>query len=318
MRTENGRADNPASPGDGDAARRTRLPSVLVFAGALCLLFLPFLISLFRLAMNNDLYSHVPLVPVISAWLAWTRRERLSTLPPRRSPLPAYAPALLLAIAAIGVYGVCGCRTAGVTSDRLSLAILVFVTALLAGTAMLMGGHCMRAFLAPSLFLYFLVPMPGAVEYAFNATLQHLSAWTLGGLLQLTPVPVLQDGLTFHLPGFSLHVAEECSGIRSSLVLLITAILAGILFLRAPWRRLLLAASFLPIAALRNAIRILVLAIGTLYVDPDILKGPLHKSGGPLFFVLSLLPLFAIVLLLCRNERKQMSAAKDKRGETIT
>jgi len=177
---------------------------------------------------------------------------------------------------------------------------------------LIMGTASLRAFLAPSLFLYFLVPMPHVVEYAFNAMLQHLSAWTLSGLLRLTPVPVLLDGLTFHLPGFSLHVAEECSGIRSSLVLLITAILAGILFLRAPWRRGLLAASFLPIAALRNAIRILALAIGTLYVDPDMLKGPLHKSGGPLFFALSLLPLFAIILLLRRNERKQMTAAGEQ------
>jgi exosortase len=164
----------------------------------------------------------------------------------------------------------------------------------------------MRAVLFPALFLYFLVPIPSAVMHGFNTILQHFTGWALTGLLWLTPTPVMQDGLSFHFPGFSLHIAEECSGVRSTLVLLITSIVAGMLFLRAPWRRGLLIACFLPIAALRNAARILTLALGALHIDQAILDGPLHQRGGTPFFALSLIPLFAIVVMLRSGERKRL------------
>ena len=59
------------------------------------------------------------------------------------------------------------------------------------------------------------------------------------------------------------------SGIRSSLVLCITAVVAGNLLLRSNWNRTWLALSFFPIGVLRNAIRILfivMMALGYFYV----------------------------------------------------
>mgnify|MGYP003908365983 CR=1 FL=1 len=38
---------------------------------------------------------------------------------------------------------------------------------------------------------------------------------------------MFRDGLVFKLPGIEMQVAQECSGIRSSLVLFITGLVAG-------------------------------------------------------------------------------------------
>ena len=50
-------------------------------------------------------------------------------------------------------------------------------------------------------------------------------------LFDLTGIPFLKEESVFHLPGVSIEVAKEYSGIRSSLGIFITAILAGHLFL---------------------------------------------------------------------------------------
>jgi exosortase/archaeosortase family protein len=92
------------------------------------------------------------------------------------------------------------------------------------------------------------------------------------------------------------------------LVLLITALIGGMLFLKTPWKRGLLAASFFPIAALRNAARIATIALLSIHVDPAYFNGPVHKQGGPPFFILSLVPLFAIMMILRRSERDRCLA----------
>ena len=101
-------------------------------------------------------------------------------------------------------------------------------------------------------------------------------------------------------PRLNLEVAEECSGLRSSLVLFITSLLAGHMFLDKTWKKTVLALLVLPIGVLRNAVRILTIALLTIHVDSDIIDGPLHHRGGPVFFVLSLCVLFAALFLLHR------------------
>ena len=108
--------------------------------------------------------------------------------------------------------------------------------------------------------------------------------------------------MTFVLPGLELNVAPECSGIRSTLVLLITGIIAGGMFLRGRWSRLVLAAVFYPIGVLRNGLRIVTIALLSIHVDPTIMDGPVHTRGGPPFFALSLVPLFGVLFILRRVE----------------
>lgn len=65
-----------------------------------------------------------------------------------------------------------------------------------------------------------------------------------------------------------MEVAPQCSGIRSSLVLFITSLIGGYLFLRSPWRRFALAAFVLPLALLRNGFRVFVLGQLCVQVGP--------------------------------------------------
>ena len=106
--------------------------------------------------------------------------------------------------------------------------VLVVIGAFIA----LFGLRAFRAARFPLLFLAFMVPLPTAVEEWIIRVLQLGSAEFVAFLFPLTGMPVLRDACVFHLPGISIEVAPQCSGIRSSLALVITCVLAGHMFLK--------------------------------------------------------------------------------------
>ena len=83
-------------------------------------------------------------------------------------------------------------------------------------------------------------------------------------------VPAVRQGFDFALPGVTIRVAQECSGIRSSLALMMTAVLAGHLWLRSFPRTFLLCVATVPIAIAKNGLRIAVLSWLAIYIDPAI------------------------------------------------
>jgi exosortase C (VPDSG-CTERM-specific) len=136
-------------------------------------------------------------------------------------------------------------------------------------------------------------------------------------LFKMSGMPVLRQGTGFHLPGFALEVAPQCSGIHSSLVLFITSWLAGYLFLKSPWRRAALALAVIPLALARNGLRIVTIGQLCVHVSPDMIHSPIHHHGGPLFFALSLIPFFLLLHLFRRSESKdrpKANAAAETQG----
>ena len=99
--------------------------------------------------------------------------------------------------------------------------------------------------------------------------------------------------------------------IRFLMVLFITSLLAGRLFLRSPWKRAVLCLVVIPLALLRNGFRIFVLGELCAHIGPEMIDSPVHHHGGPLFFALSLLPFFALLYYLRRSERLLGTAPKN-------
>ena len=123
--------------------------------------------------------------------------------------------------------------------------------------------------------------------------------------MNVTGLPLSRDGMFFRLPGITLEVAAECSGIRSSFMLFITSIVAGYVLLRERWTRTTLALVVIPLGIVRNGFRILTIAWLCVHVSPSMIDSPIHHRGGPLFFGLSLIPFFGLLLLLRRWEKRR-------------
>jgi exosortase C (VPDSG-CTERM-specific) len=263
-----------------------------------------------RFAFTEDLFSYVILVPLISGYFVWIRREEFF-----RESEGIRWPALFPVLACLGLLEAArqimaaGGKNAAI--NVLALHMLSFCCLLWSGSIYFLGLKRMRVFAFPALFLVFLAPIPPAILDAAETVLQHASAHTAAALIKLSNIPIYQSGLELQMPGIVLSVAKECSGIRSTLVLFIASLVGGNLLLRRSWTRCALALLVIPLGILRNAFRILVLAMLCVRVDLSYIHSPIHKRGGPLFFILSLIPFGIALFLMRRIENRKRSQAPE-------
>lgn len=261
----------------------------------------PGLAGLFRLAARDERYTHVLFVPLAVAGLLFLRRGRLP--PPRTSPA-AGAVFFLLAATAYVLSRLPGAGLSASASHRLALTTLALVLAWISVFSALWGWRALRTAGFECLLLFATVPLPETWVGSFETFLQLASADAVHVFLRWAALPVFREGLHFTLPGVTIEIARECSGIRSSNALLLAALVLGRLFLRSPARQFLFLGFALLVAVLKNALRISTLAwLGT-YVSRDYLSGDLHHRGGVVFFAIGLAALAPLVLLLQRGETR--------------
>jgi len=278
--------------------------AALIFLAVLTLVFAKPLVVLVRYTLGVDLHSHIVLIPMVTAYLMHLRWGSLPT-EYRSSPGWAVVP-LALGVGALAVAWrwIPGLEPLSL-NDRLAAYALAYVALVWAGGFALLGARWMAAGAFPLAFLIFFVPLPDGVTQMLETASQSASAEATAWLFELTGLPNLRDGNIFQLPGITIEVAQECSGIRSSWVLFITSLVAAEMFLHSPWRRFILVALVIPLGILRNGFRILVISWLCVEVNPDMIDSFIHRRGGPIFFALSLVPLFMILAFLRWREVRQ-------------
>ena len=262
------------------------------------LAFMQPIVALVRYSSENSLNSHSPLVPVVSAYLLLIQRK---TLPAAyRSSFAGALVLILASAAALWTTIDTNRRLSG--NDALSLQMLAYVCSVVAGGYLFMGARWMAAAAFPMAFLIFMVPLPDAVVRSLELASVQASADVAAWFFKVTGTPMLRDGAIFKLPTIVIEVARECSGIRSSWVLFITSLVASHMLLKSTWRRAVLVAFVIPLGIVRNGFRILVLGLLSVYIGPHMIDSVIHHRGGPIFFVLSLIPFFALVVWLRRSD----------------
>lgn len=287
-----------SGPERNRAKRPPRLVGFVAFVVLLTLVFSTHLVLLFVHVANSELHSYIIFVPFVSAYLIYIQRRKL---PSDYCSAPGLA--TIPFVAALGALAATWILPLS-PNDYLGLFAFSFVCFLAAGGFLFLGQRWMAAAAFPFAFLFFLVPLPDrAVDWLETAsTLGSAEAANL--FFNMSGTPALRDGTIFALPGITIQIAQECSGIRSSWVLFITSLLAAHLFLKKPWRRSVLVAAVIPLGILRNGFRILVIGLLCVHVGPEMIHSALHKRGGPLFFGLSLVPLFLLLWWLRRCEAR--------------
>ena len=265
-----------------------------------------FAIPLWRLvffAATSEFHSYILLIPFITAFLIWAKREKIMVV--NFSPATKLGNILLAAGASVilAYWFVLRCRWDPMEDDYLALIIFAFLLCFWGVCYLFWGRDTLRVVTFPLGLLIFVVPIPTFAMSPIEAFLQNGSAAVARIFFSLSGTPFLQNGLTFQLPDISIQIAPECSGIQSSLVLLITSLLAGYLFLRTPWKRALLTLLVIPLALVRNGFRVFVIGELCVHIGPQMINSYIHRKGGPIFFVMSLIPFFLLLIFFQRSEK---------------
>jgi exosortase len=190
------------------------------------------------------------------------------------------------------------------TTNQLTLFTLALAFFWAAGFALSFGKTALKQAAFPLLFLSFMIPLPDEFLEKVIYLLQKGSADVAQWAFDLFHVPAMRDGFVFHLAHVNIEVAKECSGIRSSLALLILATLVAHFLLVRGWAKVVFVAVGMLIMVVKNGIRIATLTMLAQYVDPGFLFGRLHHEGGIVFFLIGLGLLVPVCWVLRRLEKQ--------------
>jgi exosortase len=253
--------------------------------------------SLLHLALSQEDYSYTVLVIAVSA--ALLLMERWPAAPEPRQSLAAAILALSAVAAGAWLNWQINYHDRG---NRLSLSILLLVIFMLAAFFQVYGGSVFARMRFPLFLLFLAVPLPQEAINWLVVLLQHGSADAAHVLFQLFRVPVSRNGLVFSFSNLDIEVAAECSGIRSSTVLFVTTLVLSQVFLKSRWDRAIAVICSLPIAIVKNGVRIFTLSVLGEYVSTDWLEGSLHRKGGFIFFALGMAIVCGVIWGLRRLE----------------
>lgn len=283
--------------------------AALLIAGAV--VFHSPLISLSRLIFGNDSYSHIALIPFASLFFIWVQRREIFY-----SVKSSHLPGAIACMAGLTFYALGyvlrdhlnspAFRNQDVSNDYLSLCMAGAVCWVIGAFLFAYGVEAFRRARFALLFLFFAVPIPMFLLNGIIKALQVASAEAANFVFQVLPVSYHRDGLlVFQFPNVAVEVAEQCSGIRSSLALFILSVITGKLFLKRGLNRAVLALSIFPITVFKNALRITTITLLANYVDMKFLTNHwIHSSGGIPFFAAAMAMFVPVVWLLRKGEMK--------------
>ncbi len=277
-------------------SRNARIAGAAVIGLLLLALFYPTLRWLVAEWLGNDYYSHGPLVPLISAFVAW--RLWRSWPPGQRKIEPANG-GLIVGLVGLLVYLFALVQRAYFVASLAMIAILAGIVWALLGVAVL------KRMTFPLLFLLFMVPLP-FVE-PLSVPMAQITGTISAAVVRLFGVPIVVNGAQVTLPNAQLVVGAQCSGLRS-IVTLFTLVGIVVFILQGPWpHKALLALSSIVIAAFGNVLRVSsLLGVANIWGSDAAFKY-YHDYSGFVFFIsaLALLLLFSR-LLGCREIREDI------------
>jgi exosortase D (VPLPA-CTERM-specific) len=279
------------------AARSRTLLFVAVAVAVAFAVFSGALVELLHRWTTQEEYSHGFLIPVVAAWLVWTRRDAIRT---------GLGPPSLLGLAVIVLAVII--LLIGELSAIYILPQIGFVVALLGITLAAGGFSLCRITFIPIVFLLFAVPLPYFVESILTLQLQLVSSQLGAFLVELFHIPVYLDGNVIDLGNYKLQVVEACSGLRYLYPLLSLSFLAAYLFQAPIWQRAVVFLSAIPITIAMNSFRIGMVGVLVSRWGPQQADGFLHLFEGWIIFIVCALLLAAEICLFARISGKDFFA----------
>ena len=249
----------------------------LLLAGVLVALYAPVLKLLVRQWYIDADYSHGFLVPLLSLYLIWQRREKLRRITRRPSPWGLVVVLLSIGLLFLGSLGA-----------ELFLARISILGTICGLIVYFCGGALLRAMAFPLAFLLFAIPIPALIYNEIVFPLQFVaSKFATSTLEMLNLFPIMREGNVLILPNMSLEVVEACSGIRSLMSLLALAAGYGYLAERSTAVRWLLFLAMIPLAIISNGTRVMITALMANYIGPRAAEGFMHEFSGWVIFVVA-------------------------------
>jgi exosortase len=258
--------------------------TILLLVLVVSALYAPVLRGLMQQWYDDPNYSHGFFVLPFSAYLIWSKRQRIAEI----RNVPSVGGAILviasLAILALGSLG------SELFLQRISL--LGLIAGLIGYFA---GWQRLRAVAFPVAYLAFMIPLPAVIYNQIVFPLQLLASRFATSCLETVNLfPVLREGNLLILDHYSLEVVDACSGIRSLTSLVALAMGYSYLVERKLAFRILIVAAMVPVAIISNGTRVVITALLVNYFGIRAAEGFMHSFSGWVIFLVSVAMMLAL------------------------
>ena len=260
----------------------------LVAVGIFLLAYVPALIWMWdRWFVHDSYYSHGILVPFVTGYLIWQKRDELAAIPKKSSPwgLPLIVTGALIHM---------GSSLFRVYFSSAFSMMIVFIGMIL----YFYGEKVFKKILFPIAFLVFMIPLPLVIITNISFKMKIFAAQIAEIILNKMGIPALREGSMIKMQHAHVVVDDICSGLRSLISLTALGSIFAYWMTSVMWRRILLFLSTIPIAIATNVFRILFLSLIAEIWGPQYADGLTHDISGFLVFALAFVLLYAMGKIL--------------------
>jgi exosortase D (VPLPA-CTERM-specific) len=218
---------------------------------------------------RKEEYSHGVLIPFITAFLIWQKKDVLE----RISFNGSWAGVVFTLVGALII-------SIGNISAITAIMQYGFVIALAGFALAYMGWRGFREIWIPVLLLFFMIPFPDVITQDLSRHLQLISSSIGVWVIRLFGISVYLEGNVIDLGVYQLQVVEACSGLRYLFPLMTLGFVCAYIYKAALWKRIVIFLSTIPITILLNSFRIGIIGVLVEYWGISMAEGFLHDFEG--------------------------------------
>jgi exosortase D (VPLPA-CTERM-specific) len=241
---------------------------------------------------NKEEYSHGVILPFISIFLIWQKKNEIA----REKFVGSWLGLFIFSCGVIGCF-------AGNLSTLFPVMQYSLLIALCGLIIAITGVSAFRFFAMPMLILVLSVPLPNFIYKNLSFELQLLSSAIGVSFIRLFNIPVYLEGNVIDLGALKLQVVEACSGLRYLFPLMTLGFIAANFFNAPLWKRCFIFFSTIPITILMNSFRIGLIGVTVEWWGPAMAEGFLHDFEGWIVFMACTAILFAEMALFAHFSR---------------
>jgi exosortase len=222
-------------------------------------------------------YSHGFLIPLMSGYLIWRKRDLLSRL-----PVTANIGGFIILLTGIALLA-----TGHVSHEpfirRFSLLITIFGL-----VYFLQGKRILTILLFPLGYLLFMIPPPYILFKSIAVSLRFVSAKATYLIIKSFGIPIIQEGAVLQLPNINLTIADFCTGILSLISIFAIAVFYAYLTQKKLLKKILLIMIAVPIAIAGNIFRLVITVCLAYFYGESALRSVIHQFHGTVNFIITL------------------------------
>jgi exosortase D (VPLPA-CTERM-specific) len=249
--------------------------------------------------LSTEEYGYGFLIPAISAFLIWQKKNEIEKVSETGSWLGLLVTFFGLALFFLGEL------------STLYIIVQYAFIVVVAGVALsLLGWQGFKLVKIPILFLIFMIPLPVFFYQSLSSELQLISSQLGVAVIRLFNISVFLEGNVIDLGTYKLQVVEACSGLRYLFPLTSLAFIAAYIFRGAFWKKAIIFLSSIPITIAMNSFRIGIIGVLVESQGTSAAEGFLHYFEGWVIFMACMAVLIGEMWILSRIGRDRRPFAE--------